>query len=50
MRQPEKEGTVSPTGQTHSCDLSKSAMLSAQFYIHYVFKHCNLLVLKIILL
>ena len=25
-------------------------MLSAQFYIHYVFKHCNLLVLKIILL
>ena len=34
----------------HSCNLGSSAMLSAQLYIPHVFKHCDLLVLKIMIL
>ena len=51
MRQPEKDGTVSlssDTGATHG-DFGSIAMLSAQYTLD-VFKCCDLLVLKIIIL
>ena len=54
MRQPEKVGTASSSSDKgyHACDLGKSATLSAHLYTlsFQVFKHCDLLVLKMIIL
>ena len=51
MRQPEKVGMVSPssdTGTTHVTLVKVPWCLLS--YMLYVFKHCDLLVLKIIIL
>ena len=54
MRQPEKVETASSSSDKgyHACDLGKSATLSAHLYTlcFQVFKHCDLLVLKMIIL
>ena len=50
MRQPEKVGTVSPSSDTGTTHVTLVAVPCCQLSISYVFRHCDLLVLKIIIL
>ena len=51
MHQPEKVGTVSPSSDTGTTRVILVKVPCCQLsYIPYVFKHCDLLVLKIIIL
>ena len=51
MHQPEKVGTVRPSSDTGTTHVTLVTVPCCQLsYIPYVFKHCDLLVLKIIIL
>ena len=51
MCQPEKVGTISPSSEMGTTRVTLKAVSCCQpSYIPYVFKHCDLLVLKIIIL
>ena len=50
MYQPEKAGMVSPSSDSGTTHVTLEAVTCCQLSISYVFKHCDLLVLKIIVL